>query len=145
MPEWLRRQLDQGGKITTHNQISTDGKIEKVIQISNETSETLLVVARLCHLDLEVDRTIFCHPGVVHVSKMSREGSFCGYRNIQMMISYIQSSQTAGHDCFQGRLPSVLELQDVIEDAWDKGINTTSRLETGGIRGTRKYIGTPEV
>ncbi len=33
----------------------------------------------------------------------------------------------------------------MIESAWDKGINDTGRIETGGIRGTRKYIGTPEV
>ena len=32
----------------------------------------------------------------------------------------------------------------MIESAWDKGINDTGRVETGGIRGTRKYIGTPE-
>ena len=34
-------------------------------------------------------------------------------------------------------------LRDV-EKAWDKGINSRGRAETGGIRGTRKYIGTPE-
>lgn len=33
----------------------------------------------------------------------------------------------------------------MIEDAWDAGINLEGRIETGGIRGTRKYIGTPEV
>ena len=32
-----------------------------------------------------------------------------------------------------------------LQNAWDLGINAQGRLETGGIRGTRKYIGTPEV
>jgi len=42
-------------------------------------------------------------------------------------------------------IPGVLELQDMIEDAWDKGFSPHARVETGGIRGTRKYIGTSEV
>ena len=32
----------------------------------------------------------------------------------------------------------------MIEDAWTNGINASGKIETGGIRGTRKYIGTPE-
>lgn len=39
-------------------------------------------------------------------------------------------------------LPNVLEIQDAIEKAWDNGICSYSRIETGGIRGTRKWIGT---
>ena len=62
-----------------------------------------------------------------------------------MMISYIQAAQSEGHNFFRGRIPSILQLQDMIEHAWDMGFNLTGRVETGGIRGTRKYIGTPEV
>ncbi len=62
-----------------------------------------------------------------------------------MMISFIQATQYEGCKHFAGRIPSILDLQDLIEIAWDKGINSASRVETGGIRGTRKYIGTPEV
>lgn len=61
-----------------------------------------------------------------------------------MQISFIQGARSAGHQYFPGRVPSILQLQELIEDAWDKGINDTGRIETGGIRGTRKYIGTPE-
>lgn len=43
------------------------------------------------------------------------------------------------------RGPSVLELQDMIERAWDMGFNSHGRIATGGIRGTRKHIGTSEV
>jgi hypothetical protein len=77
--------------------------------------------------------------------KMPGEGAFTGYQNIQMLISYVQAAQSEGFQHFQGRLPTVLRLQDLIEEAWDKGINSSGRIETGGIRGTRKYIGTPEV
>lgn len=67
------------------------------------------------------------------------------YRNIQMMISYIQNAQADGCDCFPGKLPTIIRLQDMIEYSWDAGFGSVARLETGGIRGTRKYIGTPEV
>jgi hypothetical protein len=46
--------------------------------------------------------------------------------------------------CEKGRLPSVFDIQEWIEAAWDKGINAECRAETGGVRGTRKYIGTYE-
>jgi hypothetical protein len=44
-----------------------------------------------------------------------------------------------------GNIPTIFQIQDWVESAWDNGINTQGRIETGGIKGTRKYIGTPEV
>ena len=67
------------------------------------------------------------------------------YRNIQMMISYIQNAQADGYDCIPGKLPTIVKLQDMIEYSWDAGFGSVARVETGGIRATRKYIGTPEV
>jgi hypothetical protein len=72
-------------------------------------------------------------------------GGFCGYRNIQMMASYINGAKWQGFYHFEGKLPTIFQIQEYIEHAWDLGINAQGRLETGGIRGTRKYIGTPEV
>lgn len=51
----------------------------------------------------------------------------------------------AGWKQFGDDIPSIFQIQDLIETAWDRGFNTRGRIETGGIRGTRKYIGTPEV
>ncbi|KAK7757264.1 hypothetical protein SLS62_000813 [Diatrype stigma] len=72
------------------------------------------------------------------------EGGFCGYRNIQMMASYIVGSGGPGADRLHGRVPSIFRIQDYIEAAWDAGINAHGRVETGGVKGTRKYIGTSE-
>ncbi|ERT02335.1 hypothetical protein HMPREF1624_00633 [Sporothrix schenckii ATCC 58251] len=85
-----------------------------------------------------------CDPCVVHVSRLPKEGGFCGYRNIQTMTSYMVGAKFPGHEAFPTDLPSVFDLQNLIESAWDKGINSRGRIETGGIRLTRKYIGTPE-
>jgi zinc finger-containing ubiquitin peptidase 1 len=72
-------------------------------------------------------------------------GGFCGYRNIQMMVSYIVGSGSYGVEQLGNQIPSIFDIQDYIETAWDQGINSKGRIETGGVRGTRKYIGTPEV
>ncbi|RWA11147.1 hypothetical protein EKO27_g3963 [Xylaria grammica] len=74
----------------------------------------------------------------------SAEGGFCGYRNIQMLSSYIVGAHAEGTDALSGRIPSIFRIQDYIENAWDMGINANGRIETGGVKGTRKYIGTPE-
>ena len=145
MPAWLVRLLEDGAKVTVSNKIGHDGRLIKVEVISNETPNLVPVLARLSRVDKKVARAFYCNPFIRHVAKLPNEGGFCGYRNIQMTISYIRDAQAPGHEHFDGkRLPSVLKLQDMIENAWDQGYNRAGRVETGGIRMTRKYIGTPE-
>ena len=146
MPTWLRKQIERGARVTVVNQISpVTGQMIRVEHIANETPGIIPVLAQLCEQDPALSKVFLCHPGVKHIVKMTREGGFCGYRNIQMMISYIQASRGDGYEHFPGKIPSILDLQGLIEQAWDRGINASGRIETGGIRGTRKYIGTPEV
>ncbi|KAL8764579.1 MAG: hypothetical protein Q9209_007967 [Squamulea sp. 1 TL-2023] len=144
MPAWLQRQLERGAKVSIVNKISHEGQMVRLEIVANETRGVLPVLAQLCEQDNMLAKVYLCHPGVQHVFKLAKEGGFCGYRNIQMMISYVQAAQSRGHEFFPGRIPSVLDLQELIESAWDRGINTTGKVETGGILGTRKYIGTPE-
>ena len=145
MPNWLRKMLEEGAKVTITNQLSPNGTIIRVEAIANETPDVVPVLARLSALDSSVERAYYCDPAVHYVSKMPKEGGFCGYRNIQMLVSYIRTAVAFGHEHFDGpKIPSILRLQDMIEDAWDMGFNATGKIETGGIRLTRKYIGTPE-
>ena len=103
------------------------------------------MLARLSEIDSSVEEAWFCHPSVVHVYKYKHEGGFCGYRNTQMTISYIRGSKATGHQLFPERIPTVIEMQDWIEKAWDEGINDYARKQVGRLRGTRKWIGTTEV
>lgn len=144
MPAWLYRQLERGAKVSTVNQIGPSGSLVRLEVVANETRGILPVLAQLCEQDPTLSKVFLCHPGVQHVFKMPKEGGFCGYRNIQMMLSFIQATKSQGHEYFPSRVPSILDLQELIESAWDRGINTAGKIETGGIRGTRKYIGTPE-
>ncbi len=61
-----------------------------------------------------------------------------------MQLSYLVDSSPAVAEHI-GNIPSTLKLQQMIEEAWDQGINPDGRLQTGGITGTRKHIGTQEV
>jgi len=128
MPARLRVELEKEHR-------TRQGRSERVIE----------VLGRLCDRDESVEAVYLCHPAVQLITKTPKEGNLCGYRNIQMMISYIASAEVQGSQHFANGVPSVLRLQDLIEDAWDKGVNSEGRVETGGIRGTRKHIGTPEV
>ena len=145
MPDWLRNELEVGAKVKTINQITSDGRLLRTDSIANEIQGIIPVIAQLCEQDPAVSRAYLCHSEVTHVVKLAKEGGFCGYRNIQMIISYIRDARSEGYRHFQGRLPSIIQIQDMIECAWDRGFNSLGRIETGGIRGTRKYIGTPEV
>ncbi|OAG05697.1 DUF1671-domain-containing protein [Paraphaeosphaeria sporulosa] len=144
MPKWLHDQLAAGPKITLVNRIGRDGRLIKQESVQNETPGIIPILAQLSALDRTVKEAYYCHPSTLHIGKTPKEGGFCGYRNIQMLFSYIQGSRAQGHKDFPGRTPGILKLQDLIERAWDKGINTIGRQQTGGIRDTRKYIGTPE-
>ncbi|KAF2272286.1 DUF1671-domain-containing protein [Westerdykella ornata] len=144
MPKWLHDQLANGPKITIVNRIGRDGRLIKQEHVQNETPGIIPILAQLSALDRTVKQAYYCHPSTLHIGKTPKEGGFCGYRNIQMLISYIQGARAQGLEEFPGRTPGVLKLQDMIERAWDKGINEIGRQQTGGIRDTRKYIGTPE-
>ncbi|KAK2602637.1 hypothetical protein N8I77_009152 [Diaporthe amygdali] len=102
------------------------------------------VIAQLLEQSSLTEYAYLCHPCTWHVSKLRREGGFCGYRNIQTVSSYIIGAKFEGCHHFNDKLPSVFDIQDFVEAAWDRGINKQGRIETGGIIGTRKYIGTPE-
>lgn len=145
MPSWLRKMLEKGANSSRFNKIAADGTLQRHETAENDATNIIPVLARLCEQDKSVQRAFFCSPNVHQISKMPKECGFCGYRNIQMLISYIKDSLGPGHECFPGTMPTILQLQDMIERAWDRGFNSVGRAETGGIRGTRKYIGTPEV
>lgn len=102
------------------------------------------VIPKLCQLldrEGDVDEALLCTPAAIQVCKIPDEGRhFCGYRNIQMLLLCLNGHARLSDDT-QLTIPY---LQDMIERAWDRGYNSHGRAQTGGIRGTRKHIGTPE-
>ena len=139
MPADVRRHLLNDAVPHLTNRIGRDGRLEQKAVVANETSGLISVLADLCALDRSTEATYLCDPSVKHVLKLRCDGNFCGYWNIQMLLSYLKHNDNS-----QQQLPNVLEIQDDIERAWDNGICAYGRIETGGVRGTRKWIGTHE-
>lgn len=160
MPGWLIKLLKEEDGITKTIKRTQNG-ISKEIEIC--PNMMMGIIPLLVRLLTEDKSTLFaytCHPCVRHVSRLKREGEsiylysyllpidldgFCGYRNIQMLTSYIISTESQGCEILGKKIPSIFDIQDYIEMAWDLGFNSHGRIETNGIRGTRKYIGTSEV
>jgi hypothetical protein len=120
--------------------------------ISNEDDQNTLpgVIPRLGHLlsrDPGVEVAYLCTEHAVQIHKLPGEGAhFCGYRNMQMLcLALGLSGQTTTREIDLRRKLSIPQLQDLVEGAWDRGINAHGWQQTGGIKGTRKHVGTSEV
>ncbi|KAI4254087.1 MAG: hypothetical protein LQ352_003306 [Teloschistes flavicans] len=86
MPSWLLKQLDVGAQASFVNQINGDGQLVRVELVANEAKGILPVLAQLCEQDRKLSKVFLCHPEVQHIFKTPKEGGFCGYRNIQMLV-----------------------------------------------------------
>lgn len=112
-------------------------RVAKIIETEspkNKIPGVISTIAALLERDRDVEFAYLCKDVVAQIFKLSGEGNhFCGYRNIQMILP------TPHSNC------SIPELQEKIEKAWEMGFNAHSQVETGGIKGTQKHIGTSEV
>lgn len=140
MPDDVRRFLMRAAKPTYVQRIGSDGKLVRQAYVENETVGVVDVLSDLCSLDRGNAATYLCHPKVRHIRKLNCTGNFCGYWSIQCVLTYVQYINPEGPQL----LPDVIQIQDLIEEAWHKGICSYSRIETGGIKNTRKWIGTQE-
>lgn len=145
MPTWLLEQHWNGPPVKKINTVDRHGRVVTRLICENQASGVIDLLTRVVSKCDDTDKVYLCHPSVKHVHRMARDGPFCGYFNIQMIISYLQATQPVANALFQNGLPTILDLQVMIEEAWDQGFSEVGREETGGIIGTRKWIGTPEV
>jgi hypothetical protein len=146
MPESMLKRIRDGEPTRRSNRIGKDGQILTEHTLENEVPGLIPIITGLCTASAGVLSSIYvCDPSVHHVHKGTTPGHFCGYRNIQMLVSYIRGIKAKGHERFEAGLPGILQIQDMIEEAWDRDPHSVGRQETGGIRNTRKWIGTPEV
>lgn len=113
----------------------------------NRLAGVVPVLAGLLEQDARVRNAYLCRDNVEHIYKVKGEGNhFCGYRNIQMLLSCTTHGKTSDDDSKVRRHGhSIIQLQTHIEEAWANGINSDALIETGGIKDTRKHIGTAEV
>lgn len=140
MPEDVRDRLIHGAQPQYVQRIGKNGRLVREGYVPNETVGLIPVLAHLCSLEEDIKATYFCHPCVRHIRKLQCDGNFCGYWNIQVLLTYVQHMLPHGPQ----EIPNVIQIQKTIEKAWDQGILSFGRMETGGILDTRKWIGTQE-
>ena len=147
MPKAIRELLAKDGQVVYREKTTPRQTfMKRLYNLTPNWSDGIIpVLHQLIELDPTTVYAYTCNPAVTHISKHHGEGSFCGYRNMQMLCSYIIAEKFEGHEVFDGQVPSIFQIQDHIESAWDNGILSHCRIATGGIKGTRKFIGTPEV
>ena len=141
MPPDVRLKLLNSAAPHSVHTIGNDGKLVRESVVDNETAGIVPILADLCARDDDTKVTYLCNPSVKHIREIYCDGNFCGYWSVQMVLTYLQAS---GHLPDMQQLPDVLAMQDTIEQAWNNGVCSYGRTETGGVRGTRKWIGTSE-
>lgn len=140
MPDDVREYLIYGAKPQYVQRIGRDGRLVREGFVPNETVNLIPALANLCSLEEDTKATYLCHPSTRHIRKLYCEGNFCGYWNVQVLMTYVQHMMPSGPQ----EIPNVIQIQKTIEKAWDQGILSFGRTETGGILDTRKWIGTQE-
>lgn len=144
MPRDLYDKLKAGPRIIRQQTIGSDGRLKTTEHLEGYTPGLISKLAELSAADPSVEEAWFCHPSVQHIHNLKGQGGFCGYRNVQMQMSYIQLANVKAAGVLPKHAPTVIEMQDWIERAWDEGINDIGRAEVGVLKGTRKWIGTSE-
>jgi len=121
---------------------------------SNRLEDVLSVLASLLARSHKTKTAYLCTKAAAQLHRLESEGQhFCGYRNMQMLLSSLPSGSTTTSSTStlphpdpmsRARKATVLTLQSLVEAAWTAGHNSHSRIETGGILNTRKHVGTSE-
>lgn len=107
----------------------------------NKLQGVIPKIAQLLEQENSIDTAYLCTPSAIQVFKLSNEGNhFCGYRNIQMLLLGAPTNAASRIP----EAPTIPLMQELIETAWDAGFNSHGRTQTGGIKGSRKRIGTSE-
>ncbi|KAF9104883.1 hypothetical protein BGX29_001083 [Mortierella sp. GBA35] len=80
-------------------------------------------------------------------SDKTDRGWGCGYRNIQMMLSYVigQTGNSTTTSSTTSTVPTIPELQRQLEYAWANGFDAPGAAQLNHkVEGTKKWIGTTE-
>ncbi|KAI8467703.1 MAG: peptidase family C78-domain-containing protein [Monoraphidium minutum] len=85
-----------------------------------------------------------------HLSRAPMDSGWgCGYRNLQMLSSFLLARRPDVAAVLFGGcgwLPDIPSLQAWLEAAWADGFDPPGRAQLGGgVQGTPKWVGTPEV
>ncbi|KAJ2496931.1 hypothetical protein GGH96_005476 [Coemansia sp. RSA 1972] len=94
---------------------------------------------RVEDLTLTESSTVLCTKQTQLYLTMRDRGWACGYRNSQMLLSSLIPLPILN------TVPQVIELQQMLEQAWNAGFDPDGYAQLGRVVNTRKWIGATEI
>ncbi|KAI8885149.1 DUF1671-domain-containing protein [Backusella circina FSU 941] len=90
--------------------------------------------------------TYLCSPSTDHITSDKMDlGWGCGYRNCQMLMSFLERHEENG-DAVLKQVPDVRSIQVMLENAWKEGFDPEGAKDFGqSVAESNKWIGTTEV
>ncbi|CAO3653251.1 unnamed protein product [Cunninghamella echinulata] len=132
--------------------INNDKELWQILKSLKESSRTSGVIPRLepHFIDLNKKGTTtsvyLCSPFTDHISTGIMDlGWGCGYRNTQMLMTFLQRKKQAG-DILLQQVSDISGIQIILERAWKEGFDPQGAKQLHNrVYKTRKWIGTTEV
>ncbi|CAO3650189.1 unnamed protein product [Cunninghamella blakesleeana] len=132
--------------------INNDKELWQILKTLKESSRTSGIIPRLepHFIDLYKKGTTtsayLCSSFTDHISTGIMDlGWGCGYRNTQMLMTFLQRKKQAG-DVILQQVSDIHGLQILLERAWEEGFDPQGADQLNNrVYKTRKWIGTTEV
>ncbi|KAI8089829.1 peptidase family C78-domain-containing protein [Halteromyces radiatus] len=132
--------------------INQDKELWQVLNALKESSRTAGVIPRLEPHFTSLNRkgntvaAYLCSSFTDHISTGLMDlGWGCGYRNAQMLMTFLQRKQQDGTSILQ-QVSDISGIQILLERAWDEGFDPQGAAQLHHqVYKTRKWIGTTEV
>ncbi|KAG2217374.1 hypothetical protein INT45_007384 [Circinella minor] len=153
-----QKEYDHEDIIITRNYartfINADEELWQILSALEEKSRTPGVIPRLepqfTNLNHKKKKSTvsayLCSPYTDHIATGFMDlGWGCGYRNCQMLMTFLQRKQEAG-DSILRQVTDISGLQLLLERAWKEGFDSQGAKQLNNrVYKTRKWIGTTEV
>ncbi|KAI7851758.1 peptidase family C78-domain-containing protein [Circinella umbellata] len=152
-----QKEYDNDDVIITRNlartYINADEELWQILSALEEKSRTPGVIPRLEPQFTNSNRknkstvsAYLCSPYTDHIATGFMDlGWGCGYRNCQMLMTFLQRKQEAG-DSILRQVTDISGLQLLLERAWKDGFDVQGAKQLNNrVYKTRKWIGTTEV
>ncbi|ORY94646.1 peptidase family C78-domain-containing protein [Syncephalastrum racemosum] len=142
----------QGTRVYARTKINTDQELWSLLTALKENSRTAGVIPRLEPHFTKLNRkgntvaAYLCSPFTDHIATGFLDlGWGCGYRNCQMLMTFLQRKREAG-ELILKQVADISGLQLLLERAWQEGFDPQGAAQLDHhVYKTRKWIGTTEV
>ncbi|KAL1926628.1 hypothetical protein VTP01DRAFT_5523 [Rhizomucor pusillus] len=132
--------------------VNADDELWQILTALKETSRTPGVIPRLEPQFTNLNKkgntlaAYLCSPYTDHIATGFMDlGWGCGYRNCQMLMTFLQRQREAG-DYLLRQVADISGLQMLLERAWQEGFDPQGAAQLNHrVYKTRKWIGTTEV